>query len=497
MPAVARALLLASIAVASAPASLAAQASATACRPAARDTARSWSIAHVAVVDVVRGTVLRDRTVEVRGRCIVAVRPAVDARPAPGATVVDGRGRYLLPGLWDMHAHVDDGGAWQLPAYLALGVTGLRDMGSALPHVATWRRAWRDDALAPQVVAAGPIVFGDGDDPDPRVAIVRTAAGARALVDSLARSGVDFLKIYDWLPRPAFRALADAARARGLPIAGHLPLAVDPAEAVRAGQRSIEHFGNAEGGLLLHASSAAATLVPRARAWVGRPFDPRSHVAMWAPAAVDALARSYRPARVAALARLLARDSVFLTPTLFSTRAVSPPFDARIADDARRALLPTAWRAQVDAQLADARRAPAPPERVRAQDTVVALAARLTRDLRRGGVALLAGSDLSPWPGAYPGHALHDELEALVRAGIPTTDALRAATWHPARYLRATDSLGTVAAGRRADLVLLDGDPIADIRNTRRVAGVAVRGRWLGPAALDSLLAVARAAAAR
>ena len=447
------------------------------------------------VVDVERGVVLRDRTILVRGGRIAAVFPAARAAIPPGARVVDADGRWAVPGLWDMHAHVDAGAAWQFPAHVALGVTGLRDMGSALASLAAWRDAARGGAPAPRIVGAGPIVFGAGDDPDPRVALVRTPDAARRLVDSLAAGGAAFIKTYDWIPRDAYLALADAARARGLHLAGHLPLQVTPEEAIAAGQRSIEHFGNAEGGLLLHLSRERAELAAWGAALVGRPFDAANLMGGWSPARALRVAHAYDPRLAARLARRMAAAGVWLTPTLASARSWVVPPDSAFLRDPRRSLLPRDHRDAVDSLVVGWHLAPPSREHRRAQRRLFVAQELLLQDLVAGGVRILAGSDFAPWVGAYPGHALHDELRALVAAGLTPLQALRAATLEPARYFGALDTLGAIAPRRVADLVLLDTDPLRDIAAVTRVHAVVLRGRWLGPAERERLLERARAAA--
>jgi hypothetical protein len=458
-------------------------------------TARAnLAIEHVSIVDVERGDLRAGHTVLIAGNRIVAVGTDERIEVPNNAQRVDGTGKYLIPGLWDMHGHIDDAAAWQLPTYVALGITGIRDMGSRLERVAEWKRAARDLALVPRIVAAGPIVIGLGRDPDPRVIRARTLEEAKQVVDSLARGGVGFIKVYDWLPRDVYFELARAARRHGLPIAGHLPVMVDVRDAIRARQRSIEHDGNAVGGLLLHVADDTSHL-SRARALVGRTFDP-SFLVGSDDARLAALLASYSDTKADSIARLLARANVFVTPTIAGYAVYQLPPDTLLLTDERRGYVPQTWLTLWDDMIRGYNAQPPMSDTEELRKRLVETRARLLRSLYGEGVPILAGTDLSPWPGAFPGWALHDELVHLVVAGLTPQDALRAATLNPARYLNATDSLGTIARRRRADLVLLDANPFADIRNTRRVHAVFLNGRYLNRAALDTLLVRGRAAAA-
>jgi hypothetical protein len=193
----------------------------------------------------------------------------------------------------------------------------------------------------PRVVAAGPIVIGISEDPDPRVIPVRTPKDAETVVDSLVRRGVDFIKVYDWVPRDVYFALADAARRHGVPIAGHLPLAVSVQDAISAGQRSIEHDGNAVGGLLLHVAQDT-THLQRARAYVGKPFDPAFLVGTEEQRLASLLA-SYSDAKADSIARLMSGANIFLTPTIVGYAVYQLPPDTTWLTDPRRAYVPRTW----------------------------------------------------------------------------------------------------------------------------------------------------------
>jgi hypothetical protein len=459
------------------------------------------AITNVTVIDVATGRSRPGMTVVVEGERIKAVGRASQIRVPTGARVVPGTGRYLIPGLWDVHAHVDDQGAWVFPLYVANGVTGLRDMGSHLDRLAEWRASLRRGEIIPRIVAAGPIVTGMVDDPDPRVVHVADSVGGERAVDSLVTRGVDFIKVHDWLTPAAYRGIIAAARRHHVAVAGHVPVAIHPLEAAAAGQRSVEHQLGAWADYLVYASSLESTFVRRTRALIGKPFNPSRLIGGWPTAELDSLIASFDPAKADSLARAMARAGIWHTPTLhvFSTVCLLPPDSAAVLRSPRLRYVPGSLRTSLPAMLGDGGQLSRDTARLRAHARMHDLHADMVRRLYRAGVPLLAGTDAVPvYPLTVPGFTLHDELIALVHAGIPPAVVLRAATLEPARYLAATDSLGTIEPGKVADLVLLDGNPLTNIRNTSRIDTIVLRGRLIDRVARQQMLdRLAREAALR
>lgn len=429
---------------------------------------------HVGVVDLDARVVRPDMTVVVAGGRITRVEPAgapagaVADTPAPGpTTVIDGRGRVLIPGLWDTHVHLTKLGPGALAAFLANGVTSVRDMGSDLAEVGRWRREIDAGGRpGPRIKTAGQILEtpthvarmkrGRTVEPVDRLRIaVGTPDEARAAVARLAGGGVDLVKVRSIENVPTLRAIARAARARGLPLAGH-PVA-SPDTLIATGVTDVEH-------LLTYPPLATA---PSARR---------------------------------ALYARLRRAGVWMgTTTVNFEGSVLVPYDtavARLRTDALRRYvsryLATDWAEQVEETKS--------PEAVAAAAAYRRQLPRLLRDLREmhaAGVRFLAGSDAAV-VFMYPGFSLHGELESLVaQVGLAPADALRAATVNPAAFFGLERELGAVTAGYRADLVLLAGDPLTDVRRTRQIVGVVRDGRWFDRAALDALLERAAAEARR
>ena len=459
-------------------------------------------IAHVTVVDVESGERRADQTVVVQGERIVAVGPSEELALPTGAVVVDGTGRFLIPGLWDMHSHALLRWRWAAALNVAFGVTGIRDMAASIPLDEISRL--RDDVaggrtVGPRVVAAGPLI--DGAPPIfLEYPAVETEAEARALVNALADGGADFIKIYTRLPRDLFVAIVAQARRRELRVAGHVPLAVTTAEASDAGLWSIEHA--------YRHRMACATAEDEIRAALRQQADAEARGDVAAYEAIEEATfrlaiESYSADRCEALGRRFARNGTWFVPTLVEMRSRFRPerhrelgFDSLFTQAALRYVprrLAARWRDELAYQfglragLATSGDAFDAAERMRAREIETRL--RMVGDLHRGGAGILAGTDaFESFPLVINGVSLHEELALLVEAGLTPLAALQAATLNPARALNRTRDHGSVAAGKLADLVLLDADPLEDVGNTLRIHAVVLNGRLLDRAALDLLL---------
>jgi imidazolonepropionase-like amidohydrolase len=419
----------------------------------------TFAFTHVTVVDVAAGAALPDRTVVVSNGRITN-----DAMPPPGIRVIDGSGKFLIPGLWDMHVHLlwDPAIDTLFPLCVANGVTGVRDMHTHFPFEQV--RAWRDEVekgkrVGPRFVYAGPIV--DGPRPFwPGSVSVKDADSARQAVRELKAKGVYFSKVYEGVPRQAYFAIADETKKQGLPFVGHVPAAMTPAEASDAGQRSIEHLsrlldhcrtdGNGAGGPGLTGSAR------------------------------------YDPAKGAALFETFRRNHTWHCPTLIVAETTAFGREGRFAHDPRRKYLTPLILSRVGFD--DSQRDFDATQHYWREER------KLMRHLREAGVELLAGTD-APIVRNVPGFSLHDELKCLADAGLSPAEALRTATVNPARFLGLERELGTVEAGKRADLVLLNGNPLVDVGNVTKIDAVVADGRLFDRAALDRILGDVEAAA--
>jgi imidazolonepropionase-like amidohydrolase len=430
------------------------------------------AIENVAVVDIEHGRATAPQTVVVSNGRIVAT--GAHATIPDGATRIDGRGRFLIPGLVDAHVHLFNNASkrapntWVFPLYIANGVTGVREMAAVPDNIAvvnTWRAGLADGTLvAPRVLAAGVVVFGN------------TPAEAAQRVDLAADAHADFVKVFSNVSAANWRAIIDEAGKRGLPVAGHIPAGVPALVAARAGQRTGEHLTQ-----LFEACTPIENVIVDARKDLGgNALNER--IDSDEPRVLDAF-----DARICErVARELAKTQEIEVPTLVLAWVESRPAGDASADPRWKYLRPderTRWE-RIAAESTPEQRAIA----ARRWDP----ARRIVAALHRASVPIAAGTD-APMRNVYPGFALHDELERLVDAGLTPAEALRAATLVPATLFGIEKDAGTIAIGKRADLVLLDADPLRDIRNTRRIDAVVLDGRLLDRAALDALLAKAAA----
>ena len=438
---------------------------------------------HATVIDVEQGRAVPGMTVVVENGRITALGADAGVTAPRGARVIDASGNYLSPGLWDMHVHAAMPGldAHFLPLLVANGITGVREMFSRLDWMKSAKSRVRSGELVgPRIVGSGHIL--DGRPPVwPGSVAVATATEARRAVDSLAAGGADFIKVYSRLPPEAFFAAARAARARAIPFGGHVPALVSVADASDSGQRSVEHLT----GVPLACTTMESELLGEIAAAVRSPGGWDSAGKLQRARAREVLA-SYSAERCTSLAARLVRNGTWMVPTIQVLHSVAYLDDPALAKDPRMEFIFPAHRASWDPKT-DFRFRMLTKEDWANRKALFARQLEIIALLHREGVKFLAGTDLSN-PFIYPGFSLHDELADLVRAGFTPAEALRAATIDPARYLGAADSLGSIAAGKRADLILLEANPLADIRNTTRIAAVVTDGRLFDAAAIRKLL---------
>ena len=410
--------------------------------------------------------ILRDHIVVVEEGRIAALGPSGSVRIPRHAVRIDGRGKYLMPGLADMHVHLEH---FDHPAYLQLflvhGVTMVRSMDGR-PDILDWRRqAAAGTLVSPNIHTAGPVLDGSPPRRDDNLALA-TPEEARRTVREQAAAGYDFVKVYNNLAPDVFQAILEEAAARGLPVGGHVPVAVGLDAFLASGARSIEHTSDF--------ADAIAAPPP-----VGAAAPPDS--------LGRRLAFPANPARIEALAARLAASRIWVVPTTITDdRLVAPAASVeQWARDPEAAAVDRGiigwWRGTV---LRAAGRLAAGDWRWVEQGRANRL--ELIAAFHRAGVPLLVGSD-TPNPFVFPGASLHDELANWVAAGLTPRQALAAATREPARFLGQDRLRGTIEAGKRADLVLLDANPFEDIAATRRIAGVVLAGRWLPPERLAQM----------
>lgn len=447
------------------------------------------ALTHVTVIDSTAKLPRVDQTVVIGDGRILEVGPSTRSKLAKTARIIDGQGKFLIPGLWDMDVYIaglNADPAWSklvlLPLLVANGVTGVRDMGGNLDALLGWKREIENGTLVgPHIVASGPFLVSSGDKTAEQFPVANVDE-ARAAVRDLKRRGADFIKIISLPSKEVFFAVADEAKKQDIPFSGQLPFQVSVIEASDAGIRSIEHL--LYSAFSLSFSSKEDDLRARLVA-----AEEQGDSVAWEKIAHESDA-THDQQKAATLFQTLKRNGTWVTPTLASVDITAHPEDWSV-DDPQLAFVPPAlaqrWRESL--QDTEMKERAAWLARQAANDW------RLTGELHHAGVTLLAGSDaLDTF--IFPGESLHRELGELVRAGLSAWEALGVATSGAAKYLGRESDFGTVATGKHADLVLLDGNPLENIANTQRIAVVVRDGNYLDRAALDSMLAQAKSSAA-
>jgi amidohydrolase family protein len=442
------------------------------------------AIYDVTVIDGAGAPPRPGMTVLVEQDRISAIGPVSKTEVPPDTPVITGTGKFLIPALWDMHAHVANQGADSLttdvilPMFTAFGIVGVRDMGGAFDRIERARIDMRQGRLqGPLVISPGPFLDGP-QQTTPIVMPVTDEESARDAVRKLVERHVDFVKVQSGLSREAWRAAGSEARRHGLVFAGHVPEAVSASEVVGSGQASIEHVSPVlpgDAGLLLACSAKEDELRRELLAIRDATHQPNANAAELRTrqdALQLAMFDTYDAARATALFRRMMKEKVVSVPTLVWSQTIVPTTREEPADLPLQAI-PRVMR---DRWFAARKRyfETSTDERLAHNARLAKSSIEFVRKMHDVGVTILAGTD-SLDTFVLPGFSLHQELELLVRAGFSPMSALQSATRDAARYFGQERERGTVQKGKMADLLLLDADPLADIRNTRRIF-VFIRG---------------------
>jgi len=404
------------------------------------------AIINVTVIDVISGENTPNMTVVVQGDQITEIASAISI--SQNVAQLDGSGKFLIPGLWDMHTHHEALGIESMDLYLANGVVGTRDMGSELQFIISLRDRINNGELpGPEIIAAGPIL-DDAPPEFPSRQRVSDAEEARRTVRALQQSGVDFIKVHNLTPREVFFAIADETANLGMSFSGHVPPTVSIEEAASSGMTSIEHLSN------FRVYLECAGTEPYSLDSCQESFENLATHGVWQTPTI-ALAQEFPELMNGML------NEIPMSQTLshyeFASDALLERFETEISVGA-------------SAQVVDFLRV----------NNVTSLAA--ISDLREAGNQFLAGCDA-----LVPGFCLHDELEWMTLAGLSPLEALQTATINPAIFFGRENTQGTIEVGKRADLVLLDENPLADINNIRTVNAVLVRGHLISKPFIDDI----------
>jgi imidazolonepropionase-like amidohydrolase len=440
------------------------------------------AISHVTLINPATSTVEHDATVIIEGDHIGTILIGAMVKMPGNTRLIDGHGKFLIPGLWDMHIHSAFGDWFPggrdiiLPLFVANGVTGVRDMGGDLPVLLDWRKQIAAGKIpGPRMVVSGPMldaVLPSGKLRFPSSIATTTPDSARAAVDQLKSQGADFVKVQSVIAHDAYLAAAAEAHKQNLPFVGHVPDNVRITEAVADDQKIIEHLmGSFEG-----CSSEEQKFI-----------DGQGNTKL--------LLSTTDPKKCGELLKLLAKSQTWQCPTLAWQRGGTFLDQRDLAHDPLGKYVPAYWRDVTwkrfyDEMIPDLQKDP-----LDLRKEYFARNLKMVADMHRAGVPFLAGTDTAPAIFVLPGFSLHDELANFVESGFTPMEALQTATSNPAKFFATESTQGSIAKGKLADLVLLDADPLTDIHNTRKISAVIANGHLYDRGALDALLKSAESAA--
>jgi hypothetical protein len=409
-------------------------------------------IEHVTVIDTKGGLSKTDMTVVVRGRRIERLSRNASRHEASNAIIVDGRGKFLMPGLWDMEVHLSWTGESALPLLVACGVTEVRDLGSDPFELVSWKTKITAGLMSgPHILQVGPMLNGKSFN---RYQFpVDSPAQARTAVRLLKYIGVDGVEMERRLPRDSYFALVEEAKRVGLPVCGHVPLEVSPEEVSMAGQTTVEDVETLFYGTLAKGTS------PQQQPEVMRSFLNSNDSGK--------------------LFELFARNHTAVTPAVAMLKWVVEHDSAGATPDPESRYVARSERAK-------AAKLPAIQRGKQSFAREIPFLVETVRRMHRHGVILLAGTDIAA--DRIPGFSLQKEVEEMTHAGLSPLEAIQTATINPAQVLKKQADFGSIEAGKVADMVLLDGDPLKDIHNIERISAVVVDGRLLRRTDLDRLL---------
>jgi imidazolonepropionase-like amidohydrolase len=439
-------------------------------------SSQSIVISDVTVINPGTSSAQPHSSVIITGDHIVSVSRAAKASPPKGARVIDGAGRYLIPGLWDMHVHSAFGDWFPggrdiiLPLFIANGITGVRDMGGDLPVLLDWRKQIAaGQIVGPRMVVSGPMLDANlpgGKLRFPSSVAVSTPESAVAAVDALKAQGVDFIKVQSVISHDAYLAAAAEAHKQGLPIVGHVPDKVRIAEVIIAGQKSIEHLmGSFEG-----CSTAEEKFIS-------------------GEGDLKLLLSTQDQKRCDALIRSLAQSGTWQVPTLAWQRGGTFLDQRDLQHQPLDKYVPAFWREVTWRRFTEEMMPGLLHDPLALRQDYFARNLQMVGAQHRAGVPFLAGTDTAPGVYIMPGFSLHDELANFVESGFTPMESLQTATSNPAKFFATEGTSGSIAAGKVADLVLLRANPLDDIHNTQKIEAVIANGRLFDRAALDQLLA--------
>jgi hypothetical protein len=446
---------------------------------------RRYVLHDLNIVDVVNGTIKSHQVIIIEGDRIKDIVPLKDYHKSGEDSIISLPGKYIIPGLWDMHTHV-----WYadyfFPLFLANGVTGFRDMFGTVDQLQGWRKSVQSgDKRIPDLFFSGPIV--DGPKPVwPGSVAVSNAADGRRAVDSIKlKLKTDFVKVYSLLSRESYFAIAEECKKMKIDFAGHVPNVVTALEAAKSGQKSQEHLYG-----ILEVASDSADLYFKIVQGLASGTPGRSlgvdTILLERLERRKMLLRTFNDQKLNAIAKEISATKTWICPTLVVNYNIGHLDDSLLAVDSRMkyvtSFLKGFWNPKQDMRFRSQTKEYFEITRMEFEKKLLMIPA-----LHHAGVGLLAGTD-TPNPYCFPGFSLHDELAWMVKAGLTPAEALQTATINPAIYFSIEKDFGAVEKNKMASLVILDKNPLIDIGNTTSINTVILRGSIMDRHQLDKML---------
>ena len=382
----------------------------------------SIALMNVTIIDMRGGPPQKDMAVLIVGNRIDKIDQVDRIKLPKDASVLDASGKYLIPGLWDMHVHLCYYSEAAFPLLIKNGITGVRDMGGDLEQIDQWQKEIDErERIGPRIIRSGLVVDGPKPDVQFRLTVTNTTEVQKA-VAQLKQSGVDFIKIHNKVPPDAYFVLAEEANKLGISFVGHIPYGVSATEASAAGQKSIEHTEVLLEAAIYQKENSAKSIM-------------------------DALDR-IKGEKAIELFKIFVKNDTWYIPTLVGYRSIVAAAENEESRAGREMLL---------------------------QEFI-----NIVGTMHGAGVNIMAGTDFNDKEfGIRPGYDLHDELSFFVEAGLTPLEALQTATLKPAEFLGKLSSYGTVEEGKIADLILLEKNPLDDIDNVRKIQAVILHGKLI------------------
>lgn len=417
-------------------------------------------ITNINIVDVNTGKILKNKTIVIGNNRITAIYDK-EIFGSDSTVVIDGTGKYLIPGLWDMHAHYKWSHVDLDLLLIANGITGVREMWGDMPEfVKVPVKEQQKGIVSPDIYTSGDLIDGNPPSFPMGSVVVTTPEEAVDAVKKQIDKNVDFIKVYSSLSEDCFMAIAREARKMNLTFAGHIPNRVSIYKAIEAGMASSEHLYG-----FLNACSSVDT-------------------------SNESLISTFSESRFDSICAVLAKSSMWLCPTLAVNRAMSFLNDSIFINDNRMSYLPRyvleIWSMKLNPYTKNEIDIFANSNRAR-----YLFELSLIGKMNEKGVKFLAGTDF-PNPYVFPGFSLHDELSLMVKGGMPTLDVLRSATINPAIFMNRKADFGTVEVGKVASLVILNKNPLENIENTKTIETVIVQGKVYNRKSLDLMLELSK-----